>query len=150
SGGGDSVALLYALKEKAGEWNMPLSAVNVEHGIRGESSLADTEFVKKLCCKENIPLTCYSEDVPRLAEERGMGAEAAARAVRYRIFLDILRQDKADCIATAHHAGDNAESVLFNLFRGSALTGAGGIRGFVNARELAAAFSPETCAEDEK
>ena len=47
SGGGDSVALLYALKEKAGEWNMPLSAVNVEHGIRGESSLADTEFVKK-------------------------------------------------------------------------------------------------------
>ena len=139
SGGGDSVALLYALKEKAGEWNMPLSAVNVEHGIRGESSLADTEFVKKLCCKENIPLTCYSEDVPRLAEEWGMGAEAAARAVRYRIFLDILRQDKA-----------NAESVLFNLFRGSALTGAGGIRGFVNARELAAAFSPETCAEDEK
>mgnify|MGYP005801428579 FL=1 len=150
SGGGDSVALLYALKEKAGEWNMPLSAVNVEHGIRGESSLADTEFVKKLCGKENIPLYCYSEDVPRLAEEWGMGAEAAARAVRYRIFLDILRQDKADCIATAHHAGDNAESVLFNLFRGSALTGAGGIRGFVNARELAAAFSPETCAEDEK
>ena len=124
SGGGDSVALLYALKEKAGEWNMPLSAVNVEHGIRGESSLADTEFVKKLCGKENIPLYCYSEDVPRLAEEWGMSAEAAARAVRYRIFLDILRQDKADCIATAHHAGDNAESVLFNLFRGSALTGA--------------------------
>ena len=148
SGGGDSVALLYALKERAGEWNMSLSAVNVEHGIRGESSRADTAFVKKLCGKENIPLTCYSEDVPRLAEEWGMGAEAAARAVRYRIFLDILRQDKADYIATAHHAGDNAESVLFNLFRGSALTGAGGIRGFVNAWELAAAISPETRAED--
>ena len=150
SGGGDSVALLYALQERAGEWNMSLSAINVEHGIRGESSRADTEFVKKLCERENIPLYCYSENVPRLAEEWGMSAEAAARAVRYRIFLDILRQDKADCIATAHHAGDNAESVLFNLFRGSALTGAGGIRGFVNARELAAAFSPETCAEDEK
>lgn len=150
SGGGDSVALLYALKERAGEWNMSLSAVNVEHGIRGESSRADTEFVKKLCKRENIPLYCYSEDVPRLAEEWGMSAEAAARTVRYRIFLDILRQDKADHIATAHHAGDNAESVLFNLLRGSALTGAGGIREFVNAWELAAAFSPETRAEDEK
>lgn len=148
SGGGDSVALLYALQERAGEWNMSLSAINVEHGIRGESSRADTEFVKKLCERENIPLYCYSEDVPRLAEEWGMSAEAAARTVRYRIFLDILRQDKADYIATAHHAGDNAESVLFNLFRGSALTGAGGIHGFVNARELAVAISPETRAED--
>lgn len=148
SGGGDSVALLYALQERAGEWNMALSAINVEHGIRGESSRADTEFVKQLCERENIPLYCYSEDVPCLAEEWGMSAEAAARTVRYRIFLDILRQDKADYIATAHHAGDNAESVLFNLLRGSALTGAGGIRGFVNARELAAAISPETRAED--
>ena len=121
SGGGDSVALFYALQERAGEWNMSLSAINVEHGIRGESSRADTEFVKKLCERENIPLYCYSENVPRLAEEWGMSAEAAAR---------------------------NAESVLFNLFRGSALTGAGGIRGFVNARELAAAISPETRAED--
>lgn len=148
SGGGDSVALFYALQERAGEWNMSLSAINVEHGIRGESSRADTEFVKQLCERENIPLYCYSEDVPCLAEEWGMSAEAAARTVRYRIFLDILRQDKADYIATAHHAGDNAESVLFNLLRGSALTGAGGIRGFVNARELAAAISPETRAED--
>ncbi len=148
SGGGDSVALLYALKERAGEWNISLSAVNVEHGIRGESSRADTEFVKELCTKENIPLFCFSENVPRLAEEWGMGVEAAARAVRYRVFLDILRQDKADYIATAHHAGDNAESVLFNLLRGSALTGAGGISEFVNAWELAAAISPETRAED--
>ena len=148
SGGGDSVALLHALGEKAGEWNMALSAVNVEHGIRGESSRADTAFVKRLCERENIPLFCYSEDVPRLAEEWGTGPEEAARAVRCRIFLDILRQDKADYVATAHHAGDNAESVLFNVFRGSALTGAGGIRGFLHARELAAAVSPETRAED--
>lgn len=148
SGGGDSVALLFALKERAEAQGIILSAVNVEHGIRGESSLADTKFVKNLCARENIPLFCYSEKVPRLAEDRGVGLEEAARAARYRAFLDVLRRDKADYIATAHHAGDNAESVLFNLFRGSALTGACGIRRYLPASELARGLLGDPAAKN--
>ncbi len=148
SGGGDSVALFHCLKECAPRCGVTLSAVNVEHGIRGESSRADSAFVKDLCARGNVPLYFYSADIPALAKERGTGVEEAARRFRYQLFLRLLREDKADVIATAHHAGDNAESVLFNLFRGSSLTGAGGIRAFLPAAEPAARFSPETAAED--
>ncbi len=143
SGGGDSVALLHCLAAQAAEEDIVLSAVNVEHGIRGESSRADTEFVRALCARLGLPLYCFSVDVPALARTAGEGVEEAARKARYRIFLDLLRRDKADVIATAHHAGDNAESVLFNLFRGASLTGAGGIRSFVPAESLAYLFPSE-------
>ena len=146
SGGGDSTALLHCLCAAA-ESGITLSTVNVEHGIRGESSRADTAFVKEVCERWKIPLYSYSADVPALAKEWGLGVEDAARRVRYRIFLRLLSEDRADVIATAHHAGDNAESVLFNLFRGSALAGAGGIRDYIPARELAERFMPEMAAE---
>lgn len=147
SGGGDSMALLHWLCGAAGANGIKLSAVNVEHGIRGESSRADSAFVKSVCDRMQIPLFSYSADVPSLAKEWGMGTEDAARRVRYRIFLRILQEDKADVIVTAHHAGDNAESVLFNLIRGSALAGACGIRDFIPAKELAERFMPEIAAE---
>lgn len=147
SGGGDSMALLHWLCGAAAANGIKLSAVNVEHGIRGESSRADSEFVKSVCDRMRVPLFSYSADVPSLAKEWGMGTEDAARRVRYRLFLRILQEDKADVIVTAHHAGDNAESVLFNLFRGSALAGAGGIRDFIPAKELAERFMPEIAAE---
>lgn len=147
SGGGDSMALLHWLCGAAGANGIKLSAVNVEHGIRGESSRADSAFVKSVSERLQIPLFSYCADVPSLAKEWGMGTEDAARRVRYRIFLRILQEDKADVIVTAHHAGDNAESVLFNLIRGSALAGACGIRDFIPAKELAERFMPEIAAE---
>lgn len=147
SGGGDSMALLHWLCGAASANGIKLSAVNVEHGIRGESSRADSAFVKKACDQMRVPLFSYSAEVPALAKEWGLGVEDAARRVRYCIFLRLLREDKADVIATAHHAGDNAESVLFNLFRGSALSGAGGIRDFIPAKELAERFMPELAAD---
>lgn len=147
SGGGDSMALLHWLCGAASANGIKLSAVNVEHGIRGESSRADSAFVKSVCDRMRVPLFSYSADVPSLAKEWGLGVEDAARRVRYCIFLRLLQEDKADVIATAHHAGDNAESVLFNLFRGSALAGAGGIRDFIPAKELAERFIPELAAE---
>ena len=77
SGGGDSVALFHCLKECAPRCGVTLSAVNVEHGIRGESSRADSAFVKELCARENVPLYFYSADIPALAKERGTGVEEA-------------------------------------------------------------------------
>lgn len=146
SGGGDSAALFHFMAENATQYRIALSAVNVEHGIRGESSRADTRFVQELCARRGVPLYCFAANVPARAKERGEGVEEAARRCRGEIFAKLLADDRADCIVTAHHAGDNAESVLFNLFRGSALTGAGGIRAYIPAEEFIARFLPEGSA----
>ena len=131
SGGGDSVALFCFVAEHAARFGVTLSAVHIEHGIRGARSRADAAFVRALCATHGARLFEYSFDVPALAEASGEGIEERARACRYDCFVRLLERGEADVVMTAHHAGDNAESVLFNLFRGASLTGAGGIRAFV-------------------
>lgn len=128
SGGGDSVALLHYLNAHAAQYGISLTAVHCEHGIRGEASCADARFVQDLCAKWGIPLFSYAQDCPALAARQKIGLEEAARNFRYHCFAEILSEGRADLIATAHHQGDEAETVLFRLCRGCSLTGAGGIR----------------------
>ena len=143
SGGGDSVALFDWCVRHAAANRITLSAVHVEHGIRGSASQKDAAFINTLCARACVPLFCFAEDVPALAAVWGTGLEEAGRRVRYARFCKLLAEDKADVVFTAHHAGDNAESVLLNLFRGASLAGAGGIRAFLPAEELCARFAPE-------
>ena len=75
SGGGDSIALFHYLKTHAAENGILLSALNIEHGIRGETSLRDTAFVKELCAREGVPLYCFSADIPALAAAGGRGGK---------------------------------------------------------------------------
>ena len=146
SGGGDSVALFDWCVRHAAANSITLSAVHVEHGIRGSASQQDAAFINTLCARACVPLFCFAEDVPALAAVWGTGLEEAGRRVRYARFCKLLAEDKADVVFTAHHAGDNAESVLLNLFRGASLAGAGGIRAFLPAEELCARFAPELLA----
>lgn len=143
SGGGDSVALFDWCVRHAAANSITLSAVHVEHGIRGSASQQDAAFINTLCARACVPLFCFAEDVPALAAVWGTGLEEAGRRVRYARFCKLLAEDRADVVFTAHHAGDNAESVLSNLFRGASLAGAGGIRAFLPAEELCARFAPE-------
>lgn len=146
SGGGDSVVLFDWCVRHAAANSITLSAVHVEHGIRGSASQQDAAFINTLCARACVPLFCFAEDVPALAAAWGMGLEEAGRRVRYARFCKLLAEDRADVVFTAHHAGDNAESVLLNLFRGASLAGAGGIRAFLPAEELCARFAPELLA----
>lgn len=146
SGGGDSVALFDWCVRHAAANSITLSAVHVEHGIRGSASQKDAAFINTLCARACVPLFCFAEDVPALAAVWGTGLEEAGRRVRYARFCKLLAEDRADVVFTAHHAGDNAESVLLNLFRGASLAGAGGIRAFLPAEELCARFAPELLA----
>lgn len=146
SGGGDSVALFDYCKAHAAAYNIALSAVHIEHGIRGQTSRSDAAFINKLCAREGVPLFSFAENVPAAAKDGGIGLEEAGRNIRYARFCELLAEDRADVVFTAHHAGDNAESVLFNLFRGASLAGMGGIRAFLPAEELCARFAPAYAA----
>lgn len=127
SGGADSMALLHYMHNAAKNSYFKVIALNVEHGIRGESSISDTEFVKNYCNKHGIDVLTYAVDSVKKAKEEKLSLEEAARALRYDCFYSALKDGKCNKIATAHHQSDNAESVLFNLFRGTGLKGVSGI-----------------------
>lgn len=123
SGGADSVCLFYILQTLAEEYDLKLTAVHVEHGIRGEEALRDADFVEKLCKKEGIP--CYTEhvNIPAMAAEAGLSEEEMGRKVRYEIFAQLAKKVGANKIAVAHHKNDVAETMLFHLCRGTGLAG---------------------------
>ena len=127
SGGADSVALLLVLKEIQKELEFTLEAIHVEHGIRGAESQADQSFVEELCKSLQVDYHSYSVDVPEYARRNGLGLEEAARLMRYEIFEKeaLLRKAK---IALAHHMEDNAETILFQMARGSSLNGLCGMQ----------------------
>ncbi len=123
SGGVDSVCLLHAFKEQAEGCGISLSALHIEHGIRGEESVRDMQFCKTLCEKWGVPLKIQRVNVPDLVRGHGGNLEQTARFVRYGAFHSLLEEDEADLVATAHHADDVAETILFRLARGTGLSG---------------------------
>ncbi len=126
SGGGDSVFLLWALRKLAPAHKLDIRAIHINHELRGEESDEDEEFVKNLCDKWRVPLYIYHRDVRKIARELKFGVEEAARHIRNQIFDDAAR-DFGGSIATGHTADDVAETMLFNLFRGSGVRGLAGI-----------------------
>lgn len=123
SGGEDSVALLHYLKSLQEAYEFFLIGVHCEHGIRGKESLEDMRFVEEFCKKLDVPLYTFSADCPARAKKEKISLETAARSFRYESFSSLLDKGKADFIATAHHSGDEAETVLFRLARGTSLSG---------------------------
>ena len=123
SGGADSMCLLHLLKSAGIE----VTAAHFEHGIRGEESLRDLNFVRDFCGKNAIPFVFERADVPSYAVQNGMGIEEAARKLRYEFLERSLESLNYDLIATAHNADDNAETMVFNLVRGSGTMGLRGI-----------------------
>ena len=127
SGGVDSTALLHYLKSCEKEAGFSLFAVHCEHGIRGEESRLDQAFVQGICQKWNVPLFVFSENCPERAKKDKVSLETAAREFRLESFACLIKQDKVDFIATAHHLLDEAETVLFRLARGTSLSGVKGM-----------------------
>ena len=128
SGGADSVSLVLALDAlKKSGLGIEISCAHVNHMIRGASADADEEFSRRLCLRLGIPFFSERIDIPRLSSERGKGTEETARDERYAFFDRIKRENGIDLTATAHTASDNAETMIFNLARGSALDGLCGI-----------------------
>ena len=120
SGGRDSMALLNFIYTHMREHGIVLSALNCDHKIRGKESKADSDFVKKYCAERNIPLTFFEWN------SKEAKTEERARIWRRQCYEAVLNGG-AEFVATAHHMNDNAETVLFNLARGSSVSGLSGI-----------------------
>ena len=118
SGGLDSVVLMHAMRAKAPEFRLSLSAMHVNHGI-SPNARAWEAFCRAYCKRLGVPLTVRRVRVAR----QGRGLEAAAREARYAA----LGAAKAGMVALAHQLDDQAETVLLNLLRGSGLPGASGM-----------------------
>jgi tRNA(Ile)-lysidine synthase len=127
SGGADSVCLLYVLKGFCEEKGATLTVVHINHGIRGKEAKRDEEYVEEICKQYGIETHTFHYEVKKIAKEEGISEEEAGRKVRYESFLEICKLKKCNKIAIAHNKNDNAETVLFNLFRGTGIKGLTGI-----------------------
>ena len=131
SGGADSVALLLALLEVSDRLSIDRSrivAVHVNHMIRGEEADADQAFAEKLCERLGVSCRVYKRDVPSFARELGCTLEEAGRICRYRCFNETADKCGLEKIAVAHNQNDLAETLLFNMLRGSGINGLGAIK----------------------
>lgn len=128
SGGADSVCLLFLLKELREKMEFSMEVIHVEHGIRGEESKKDAAFVEELCRQLSLPFHVYPVRAKEYAMQQKIGLEEAARILRYDCYRKetLAAKEKWKVpikIALAHHADDNAETVLFQMIRGSGITG---------------------------
>ena len=124
SGGMDSMCLLHLLHTWGRQQGIAVTAAHFNHQLRGTASDGDEAFVRSWCADNDVPFVCGREDVRGLAEREKLSMEEAARKARYAF----LRQAAGErLILTAHHADDNAETMLLNLLRGTGLKGLTGI-----------------------
>jgi tRNA(Ile)-lysidine synthase len=128
SGGADSIALLGAMQAH----HLDIVAAHVNHGLRGEQSDGDEEFVLRHCHAIDVPVTTRRVQVPL---RNGWAHEAAARQARYTALLSMCREAGCSVIATGHTADDSLETILLNLLRAASVEGLAGIP---RSRRLAA------------
>lgn len=124
SGGLDSMCLLDYMTRQRGFF---VAAAHFNHRLRGAEADRDEAFVRDYCAKHGIPFVSGSGDVRSFSEKEGLSIEEAARQLRYDFLKETAEENGADAILTAHHADDNAETVLLSLIRGTGSAGLAGI-----------------------
>ncbi|MBP9995866.1 MAG: tRNA lysidine(34) synthetase TilS [Lachnospiraceae bacterium] len=125
SGGADSVCLLLNLLEYQRMHHINIEVVHVNHMIREDAPL-DAEFVRELCNRNNVIFHLYNIDVIKMAKEKHLTVEEAGRNARYAAYREVLGS-RCGKIALGHHRDDLAETVMYNICRGSGLHGLVGI-----------------------
>jgi tRNA(Ile)-lysidine synthase len=115
SGGQDSVCLLKLLADLRPKWGWQLRVVHCDHRWRSDSA-ANAEFVQGLCDRWAIPCQIAVAEVD-------CATEAAARQWRYEVFEALASEQHCTHVATGHTASDRAETLLYNLLRGSGTDG---------------------------
>ena len=127
SGGPDSVALLDVLRRRRRNLGITLHAAHLDHMLRGDESRADADFARAFAAKLDVPITVGRAHVKVIASRRRLSIEHAARLARYDFLEKTADRVKAQRIAVAHNADDQAETVLLNMLRGAGPDGLAGM-----------------------
>lgn len=127
SGGPDSVCLLHLLQRIALAQNFRLHVAHLNHKLRTQAAEEDAAFVTKLAKKWHIAVTIQSIDVAQFAQANKLNLEDAARYCRYSFLGQVAEDIGTNKIAVAHHANDQAETVLMHLLRGAGTAGLSGM-----------------------
>lgn len=145
SGGSDSMALVHLVLNCGIYDRNNVSVININHNIRGKNSEADSEFVRKFCLAQGVEFIGKSVDIPARCLLNGTGIELEAREARREIFYELIKSGIGK-VLLAHHAGDNAETVLMHIFRGCGISGLKGM----NICSSDGIFRPmlNTCKQD--
>lgn len=122
SGGPDSMFLLELLVVLKQKVNFNVYVAHINHGIR-EEAIKDEALVKTYCQKHEIPFFVLHADVLKMARDEKISTEACGRNVRYNFFKEIMQKTGSKTLAIAHNMGDNAETVLLNILRGTGIDG---------------------------
>ena len=125
SGGRDSVALLHLLLEAGCK---RLIVCHLDHHLRGRASRADAAFVERLAKRHGLEMVTGRADVTAIAKKKRISIETGAREARYDFLAATARGKKCRTLFLAHHADDQVETFLFNLFRGAGAAGLGAMR----------------------
>ncbi len=133
SGGSDSMALVHFLHSISEELDIEVIAIHIDHGIR-EESRDEANFVIEKCREMGIRAYKFRIDSPKIAKEKNISLETAAREGRYGVFKSLFKKDVVDKIALAHHLSDQAETILMHIFRGSGISGARGMEAIREGR----------------
>jgi tRNA(Ile)-lysidine synthase len=129
SGGSDSVALAFLLREIALAGDLTVAGlVHLNHGLRGQESNDDETFCRAMASRIGWPIAVSQVDAAALARTQSQSIESACRIARYRFFEEAMRDLPADVVATGHTLDDQAETVLLRLLRGAGTRGLAGIR----------------------
>lgn len=128
SGGADSCALTHILARLSEKMDLHITAVHINHGIRGEEAERDERSAEEFCRRLNIEFIAYHCDIPSEAAKRGIGEEEAGRLVRYEKFYETAGKKNGAKTAVAHNMNDKAETLIMNLCRGAGMKGLAGIK----------------------
>ncbi|MFC1666804.1 tRNA lysidine(34) synthetase TilS [Candidatus Omnitrophota bacterium] len=136
SGGPDSVTLLYVLFALTKEYLLNVHVAHLNHKIRGGESASDRRFCEEFAKKLNLDIVCEEIDVTKIAKEKNISLEEAARFERYGFFKRTADAKKIKKVAVGHTRDDQAETVLMRAIRGSGMLGLGGISPIKDIRGL--------------
>ncbi len=126
SGGPDSVCLVHLLNAVKDQLKIQLHVAHLDHGLRGEESEAEADYVSKLAEKLGLPATIEKRDVAEWSKENKISLEEAAREVRYRFLDETARQAGATRVAVGHTRDDQVETTLMHYLRGRGNSGPAG------------------------